>query len=180
MRNTLKPYDMITDFITGKPVPNVGSEENRQKIERYLIEKKGYDRKDIEVDAEIRFEIDGADYRSRIDLVVSTEDNRFMAIKSAAGSLDSWEREIVSAARILDRYQLPLSVVSNGETALVIDTVSGEKIGTVMQDIPSKVRAQEMMDAGRLVLLSEKRLRKEMLIFRSYDMMNVNVGRNVE
>jgi hypothetical protein len=102
-----------------------------------------------------------------------------MAIKSAAGSLNSWEREIVSAARLLDRYQLPISVVSDGETALVIDTVSGKKIGQGMQAIPSKNHAQAMMDTTRLRPVSEKRLRKEMLIFRSYDMMNVNVGRNL-
>ena len=179
MNKTLKPYTMITDYITGKPVPNIGSEENRQQIERYLVENKGFDKNDIEVDAEIRLKIDGTDYRSRVDLVVSTGTKRFMAIKSAAGSLNSWEREIVSAARLLDRYQLPISVVSDGKTAVVIDTVSGEKIGQGMQAIPSKGRAQEMMDTTRLLPVSEERLRKEMLIFRSYDTMNVNVGRNL-
>jgi len=179
VNKTLKPYTMVTDYITGKPVPNIGSEENRQQIERYLVENKGFDKNDIEVDAEIRLKIDGTDYRSRVDLVVSTGAKRFMAIKSAAGSLNSWEREIVSAARLLDRYQLPISVVSDGKTAVVIDTVSGEKIGQGMQAILSKERAQEMMATTRLLRVSEKRLRKEMLIFRSYDMMNVNVGRNL-
>jgi hypothetical protein len=70
-------------------------------------------------------------------------------------------------------------VVSDGETALVIDTVSGKKTGQGMQAIPSKRDAQEMMDATRLLPVSGERLRKEMLIFRSYDVMNVNVGRNL-
>jgi hypothetical protein len=179
VKKTLKPYNMVTDYITGKPVPNIGSEENRQAIERYLVDKKGFDKKDIEVDAEIRLIIDGADYHSRVDLVVYTGKYRFMAIKSAAGSLDSWEREIVSAARLLDRYQLPISVVSDGKTAVVIDTVSGKKIGQGMQTIPSKEGAKEMMDSAPRLPVSEKRLRKEMLIFRSYDMMNVNVDRNL-
>jgi type I restriction and modification enzyme subunit R-like protein len=170
---------MVTDYVTGKPVPNIGSEENRQAIERYLVDKKGFDKKDIEVDAEIRLMIDGADYHSRVDLVVYTGEYRFMAIKSAAGSLDSWEREIVSAARLLDRYQLPISVVSDGKTAVVIDTVSGNKTGQGMQTIPSKEGAKEMMDSTPRLPVSEKRLRKEMLIFRSYDMMNVNVDRNL-
>ena len=29
MSTTLKPYEMITDAVTGKDVPNVGAEENR-------------------------------------------------------------------------------------------------------------------------------------------------------
>ena len=43
--NTLKPYTMITDFVTGKDVPNIGAEENRQVVERFLIEQKvvGYE-----------------------------------------------------------------------------------------------------------------------------------------
>ena len=33
---------MITDFVTGKDLPNVGAEVNRQAIERFLVEQKGY------------------------------------------------------------------------------------------------------------------------------------------
>ena len=41
MSNTLKPYSMITDFVTGKKIPNVGAEENRQMVEQFLVNKKG-------------------------------------------------------------------------------------------------------------------------------------------
>jgi hypothetical protein len=34
--------DVIVDFITGQSVPNIGAEVNRQQMERYLIETKGY------------------------------------------------------------------------------------------------------------------------------------------
>lgn len=179
MKKTLKPYDLLSDFITGKSVPNIGSEENRQQIERYLVERKGFDKADIEVDADIHLTVDGVFYRSQIDLIASVGGKRFMAIKSAAGSLDSWKREIVSAARLLDQYQLPISVVSDGNTAIVIDTVTGDEIGWDMQAIPSKEKARALMKSARLQPVPRKRLRKEMLIFRSYDTMNVNVGRNM-
>ena len=32
--NTLKPYTMITDFVTGKDLPNIGAEVKRQAIEK--------------------------------------------------------------------------------------------------------------------------------------------------
>lgn len=179
MKKTLKPYDMITDFITGKSVPNIGSEENRQRIERFLVEKKGFDREDIEIDADIHLTIDGIAYRSQIDLVVSAERKRAMAIKSAAGSLDSWKREILAAARLLDRHQLPVSVVSDGSTAIIIDTITGADIGAGMEAIPSKEDAQMLIHRADIHPLPPERFRKEMLIFRSYDMMNVNVGRNM-
>ena len=179
MKKTLKPYDLLTDFITGKSVPNIGSEENRQQVERFLVEKKGFDRTDIEVDADIHLTIDGDDYRSHIDLVISVGGTRAMAIKSAAGSLDSWKREIVSAARLLARHQLPAAVVSDGNTAIVIDTLTGTDIGFGMEAIPSKEKVRTLIHSSGLHPLPQERLRKEMLIFRTYDMMNVNVSRNL-
>ncbi|MDL2275598.1 hypothetical protein LJC22_05690 [Desulfosarcina sp. OttesenSCG-928-G10] len=32
--------DMIVDYITGRKVPHIGAEANRQQVERYLVEKK--------------------------------------------------------------------------------------------------------------------------------------------
>jgi hypothetical protein len=179
--NTLKPYKMITDFVTGEDVPNIGAEENRQVIERFLIEQKGYLKKDIQVDAEIEMTIAGERYRSQLDLVISTDggESRFMAIRCAAGSLGSREREIVAAARLLDNYQIPLSVASDGKTAIVLDTVSGKKIGAGMDAIPSKKEAIEKLKSLELQPLPKERLEREKLIFRTYDSDNVNVQRNI-
>lgn len=181
MPNTLKPYKMITDFVTGKDVPNIGAEENRQVIERFLIEQKGYLKKDIQVDAEIEMTVAGERYRSQLDLVISTDggETRFMAIRCAAGSLGSREREIVAAARLLDNYQIPLSVASDGKTAIVLDTVSGKKIGVGMDAIPSKNEAIEKLKSLELQPLPKERLEREKLIFRTYDSENVNVQRNM-
>ena len=181
MPNTLKPYKMITDFVTGKDVPNIGAEENRQVIERFLIEQKGYLKKDIQVDAEIEMTIAGELYRSQLDLVISTDggETRFMAIRCAAGSLGSREREIVAAARLLDIYQIPLSVASDGKTAIVLDTISGKKIGMGMDAIPSKKEAIEKLKSLELQPLPKERLEREKLIFRTYDSENVNVQRKI-
>jgi hypothetical protein len=115
--------------------------------------------------------------------VVSVDDEhgptRFMAIKFAAASLGSREREILAAARLLAEKQLPFSVVSDGKTAIVLDTVTGKKLGEGLNAIPSKSQAQEKLkELKRLSFPKEKRER-EKLIFRSFDSMNVNVGRNL-
>ena len=34
--------DTLVDYITGKTVANVGAEANRQAVERFLVQKKGY------------------------------------------------------------------------------------------------------------------------------------------
>jgi hypothetical protein len=174
-----KNFSLITDFVTGEKIPDVGAEANRQMIEKVLVTEKGYAKEDIEVNAPIEVTIGGEPYRSSVDLVVSVHGKRYMAIKCAPGSLGSREREIVSAARLLDEYQIPVSVVSDGKTAMVLDTVSGEKIGEGLGAIPSKKALQETAKSFKLQPVAEKRLEREKLIFRSYDSMNVNVGRNI-
>ena len=181
MAQTLKPYKMITDFVTGKDVPNIGAEENRQVIERFLVEQKGYLKEDIQIDTDIEMTIAGESYRSQLDLVVSADGGktRFMAIRCAAASLGSREREIVAAARLLDDYQIPISVASDGQTAIVLDTVSGKKIGTGMEAIPSKEEAVEKLKSIELQPFPKERLEREKLIFRTYDSDNINVQRNI-
>ena len=179
MTDTQKHLDKTVDFITGKEVPNTGAEGNRQAVERFLVEAKGFSRKDIEVDAEMALTIEGKPYNSQIDLVISVEGKRFMAAKCAAGSLGSREREILAAARLIHDYQLPVSIVSDGITAIVLDTNSGRKTGEGLDAIPSFKKAVVAIEKADLQPLPDKRAEKEKLIFRSYDTMNVNVARNL-
>ena len=179
MADLNKPVGVIIDFITGKEIPDVGPEANRQSVEQVLVEQKGYAKEDIEVDAPLVIKIAEKVYRSSVDLVVSVDGRRLMTIKCAAGSLGSREREIIAASRLLDKYQIPFSVVSDGKTATVLDTVSGDKLGDGLDAIFSKEEITKCSVATRLEPLPERRLEKEKLIFRSYDSMNVNVRRNM-
>ena len=167
--------DVIVDFITGQVVPHVGAEANRQQVERYLIEAKGYRREDVIVDAPIDVEIDGEVYRSSVDLVVHIGGRPLMAIKCAAGSLGSREREIVAAARLLGPTPLPLAVVSDGSSATVLDVATGKKRGAGLGAIPNRDEAVILSQADPLTPVAPDRLARERLVFRSYDSMNVNV-----
>jgi hypothetical protein len=175
----LKSIDTITDFVTGKKIPDIGAEANRQAVEHFLVDIKGFDKQDIEVDAGIEIVIGDESYRSQIDLVVWVDGQRFMIIKCAAGSLESRRREILAAARLIDRYQIPVAVVSDGKTAIVLDTVSGEKTGEGLDAVWCKDEAKAQLNAIKSIPYPADRLEREKLIFRSYDSMNVNVNRNV-
>lgn len=167
--------DIIVDFITGQSVPHVGPEISRQQVERYLVEEKGYRREEILVDTPIAVDIDGETYRSTVDLVVRIDDRPLIAIKCAAGSLGSREREIVSAARLLADSPLPIAVVSDGSDATVLDGGSGKKRGNGMAAIPSREEAVVMAKTDPLPPVPADRLARVKLVFRSYDSMNVNV-----
>jgi hypothetical protein len=181
MPDTQKSYSLITDFVTGREIPNVGAEENRQMVERFLVAEKGFSKEDIEVDVDIEMTVAGETYCSQIDLVVSVDGGftRFMAVKCAAASLGSREREILAASRLLCENQLPFSVVSDGKTAIVLDTVSSKKLGEGLNAIPAKDEVREKLKTLQLQPFPKEKREREKLIFRSYDSMNVNVQRNL-
>lgn len=178
-----KPYNMIVDFATGRQVPEVGAEANRQAVERFLVLEKGYEKDELEVDVDIAFEVAGEPYRSQLDLVVSVKSGdktvRYMVVKCAPGSLGSCVRETVSAARLLQRHQIPLAVVSDGRTAIVADTLTGKTIGQGMKAIPSRAQAEKALRAKSLQPYPADRLERERLIFRTYNCEYVNVARNL-
>lgn len=175
-----KPYDMLTDFVTGEEVPNIGAEENRQRVERFLVETKGYTKDDIEVDADIKFTIGGEEVHSNVDLVVSIQGKRFMVLRCVPGSLVSRQRETLAAARLLDAHQIPFSVVTDGKDAQLLNTVTGEVLDQGMGAIPSKEEAIRRMKEMKLQPFPQDRLEREKIIFRSYDEMNVNVQRKLK
>lgn len=182
MNDTIKPYRMIKDYVTGMDIAEVGAEGNRQAVERILVLEKGFGREDIEVNAELAFEVAGDRYVSAIDLVVSAdgEKNPCMVFKCVPGSFGSCEREIIAAARLLDqRYQVPLAVVSDGVDAVVLDTNTGKKIGEGLTAIPDKVMARKMMESQNLRPCSAARIDRERLIYRTYNCDYVNVAKNL-
>jgi hypothetical protein len=159
----------ICDFITGQVFIDTDDERIRQGIERFLVEEKGYSKKDIEVDREFDVVIGKEINRSKVDLVVNIEEKIFMVIKCARGSLVSREREVLSCARILDVYQIPFAVITNGQDAEIIETISGEIIGCGLEAIPSKTQALEAIKKIEFKKLQDERIEKEKRIFLAFD-----------
>ena len=177
MPPTLKPYETLADFVTGKEVPDIGAEENRQVVERLLVEQKGYGRSEIEVEVPIEMVIDAEIYRSAVDLVVALRGRRVMAFRCAPGALASYEREIVAAARLLGRCQIPIAVVSDGKSALVYDTLSGRHIDEGLDAIPARAELLARFEQLEFKELPAERRRREELIYRTYDRERVNTAR---
>ncbi len=170
----------MKDYLTGQEIPNIGAEANRQAVARFLVETKGYPTAAILRDAPLEIEVAGEPYRSRIDLLVMAGQppRPFMAVKCAAGSLGSREREIVSAGRVYGEHQVPLAVVSDGCNAIVLDTVSGRKIAEGMNAIPDAREADRQMATLAPAPYPPERLEREKRVFQTYDQANVHIVRS--
>ena len=166
---------IITDYITGKAVRNVGPEAVRQIFEKFLVEKKGYDKKNIRVDEELIVQFKGEDYVSAIDLIVYCKDKALMAITCVAGSIGSYEREILAGARLVYDYQIPFAVSTDARDAMVLDTLSGKNAGQGLDAIPSKEEALKLIQSIEFIPLDENRKEREMIIYRSFNLEKVNI-----
>lgn len=169
--------DCLQDYLSGRPVPNRGAEANRQVVLRYLVEAKGYTPEDLRTDVRLQTQIDGQTYASTIDVLVieATRGIWALAIKCVAGSLGSWEREALAAARILrSDYQIPLCAVSDGKDAVVLDTLTGRKMGAGRESIPNRRDLERLLGETALIPYPPERLEREKLIFRTYDVMNIH------
>lgn len=167
-------HQEVPDYITGKPVKYMGAEKTRQIFERFLVEKKGWAKNDIRVGEKITVQFNGEDYASSVDLVVFCEGKAFMAIACVSGSIGSYEREIISAARLVYDYQIPFAVSTDAREALILDTATGksyqQNLDLSLDAVFSKKEALEFCKSHKFPPLDEARIKREMIIFRSFNL----------
>lgn len=158
-----------TDFITGREITDTDDERYRQKLARFLVSEKGYSKEDIAVKRRLEMNIEGKKVLSMVDLVVGINGISFMVLRYGPGSLVTRERPALAAARILEPYLVPFTVVTNGEDAELLDTATGEVIKTGMDSIPDKSTATGLLKDLKRRRLSPKQLAAEQRVLSAYD-----------
>lgn len=163
-------YGTMTDYVTGLEIVDTDDERYRQKICRFLVEEKGYQKNDLEVGRKIETLFSGNFVVSKIDIVVRINDQRLLLIRYGPGSLVTRERPALAAARVLDpEYIIPVTVVTNGEDSEVLDTVTGKITGRGMTAIPNRQQTSDLAGAVRLSGPTGERREKELRILNAFD-----------
>jgi len=157
------------DFITGREITDTDDERYRQKLARFLVEEKGYAKEEIEAKRRLEMTIGNEKVLSMVDFVVKVDGKAFLAIRYGPGSIVTRERPALASARILEDYQVPFTVVTNGEDAEVLDTFSGKVIGTGLGAVPHKNAAVEQLKSIKFHHLSVKQSEAEKRILSAYD-----------
>ncbi len=166
--------EQFVDYITGKQIDFAGSEKSRQIFEEFLVVSKGFNKTDVKVDVPLVVQFKGEDYHSCIDLVVCCDEIPFMAVTCVAGSIGSYEREILAGARLLYEYEIPLAVSTDGENAVILDTVTGSVRGKSLDAIPSKSQSRNLLASLTPTTLPPEKREGEMIIYRSFNLEKVN------
>ena len=135
----------INDFITGEILDDTHDEQYRQKIARFLVSEKDYDKDDIHCRTPLVVVAGNRKGRLWVDFMVTVDDRMAMVIKYAPGSLVTRHRPSLAISRLVASYQIPVVVVTNGETADILDGESGMLTASGFDQIPSRVELMQNM-----------------------------------
>ena len=130
----------LNDFLTGRILADTHDERYRQKIAKILVRDKGYQPADILSGRTLELNAGDKKARMKIDFLIQIENHIVTMIKYAPGSLVTRRLSTLALSRIIEPYQIPIAVFTNGEDAEIIDGHTGCLIAQGLNYIPSKKR----------------------------------------
>jgi type I restriction and modification enzyme subunit R-like protein len=141
----------------------------RHIAERLLLEEKGYTPSDIRKNVVFDVTLGAETVKSSVDFVVSLDNRNSMVIKCASGSLNSRERHVIAAARVLDVLPVPVAVVMDPMSAVVLDTATGKVTGEGFDAIPTKEQLNVLLSGKELKPVTPEKLEREKRVLLAFD-----------
>jgi hypothetical protein len=145
------------------------TEAVREEMLKFLTEHRGYSPEDIEKDRAFTISVSGGENAVSTDFIISLKGRRFMAVKCAAGSVDSRERHITAFSRVVDEYQIPLCLVTDGEDTRLIDTITAKTVSEDIFSVPSREDALKQIEDMEFAACPPERMEKEKRILLAFE-----------
>jgi hypothetical protein len=159
----------LTDFLTGEVLVDTLDERYRQKIARWLVEQKRYDPEEIEPRRDLLLQADHRRAVIKVDFVVKVAGRVGMVIRFGPGSIVSRERPALAVSRLVEAYQVPIAVVTNGEDAEVLAAESGRILGRGLDAIPSRSELLRMVESHSFETIALQRVVMESRVAYCYE-----------
>ena len=159
----------LEDFLTGETIEDNHDERLRQKVARFLVEQKGYDKADILPRIELAAVAGDKKALLKVDFCVRLFDKAVLLVKYGPGSIVTRTRCAIAAARILEPYQIPFVVVTNGIDAEIVDGATGKSLGSDLSSIPDKKEMLERFDSFEFAPVASKKAEMESRVLYAYE-----------
>lgn len=159
----------LDDFISGEMLADTHDERYRQKIARFLVTDKGYAKADIH--PRNRLTVAAGHRRGQlwVDFMVTVDDRTAMVIKYGPGSMVTRYRPTLAISRLVAPYQIPVVVVTNGETADILDGETGKLTASGFSRIPSRDDLVRQLAQAQCSPISSKRAEMESRIVYAFE-----------
>jgi hypothetical protein len=159
----------LTDLLTGEILDDTLDERYRQKIARLLVEQAGYPPEEIEPRRELILRACERRASIKVDFVVRITGKPMMVIRFGPGSIVSRERPALAISRLIEAYQVPIVVVTNGEDAEILDGGTGKIIGRGLEAIPTRAEMLKQVRKYAFPELSPERRLMESRVAYCYE-----------
>jgi len=159
----------LEDYITGEKLRDTYDERYRQKLERILVDEKGYPKSEITPRVDVFARAGEKCAMIPIDFQVMHENRICMLVKYGPGSLVTRRRPALAASRLMVPYQIPIVVVTNGETAEILDGAGADVVKTGFAGIPSRQELSIRFLSFPFTPISAHRAEMESRILYAYD-----------
>ena len=159
----------LDDFVTGEPIKDTHDERYRQQLARLLVNRKGYLKSDIEPRKSLAVVAGKNRAIIKIDFLIKLSGKVCMVIKYGPGSIVTRRRPLLAISRVLEPYQIPIAVVTNGEDAEIIEGSSGNVISRGLATIPSKSQLIEIASGNHFKPIATDRAERESRIVYCYE-----------
>jgi len=139
----------------------------QEQMIQYILER-GYIPQDIFINR--RYEVivsDKEKFTTFVDILICIEGKIIYAIKCTPASIESWERFMLAFCRVVEPYQIPFAMVTDGQEGRVIDVLTGEVKDSC--EIPSREEVIKMLTSLNFVPYDEKKLSREKRILYAFD-----------
>jgi len=107
----------LDDFITGESIKDTHDERYRQQLAQLLVNRKGYLKGEVEPRKSLLVRAGRKKAIIKIDFIIKLVGKVCMVIKYGPGSIVTRRRPLLAVSRVIEPYQVPIAVVTNGEDA---------------------------------------------------------------
>jgi hypothetical protein len=141
----------------------------RQFIWNILTREKNFLKEEIQIDPVFPLLLNDCDAQVSIDFIINLPAASFMAIRCASVSMESWERYVVSFARVVKEYQIPYAVITDGENTRVIDVLSGSVLDMSLHTLFTREDAMKKLETFKKIPYPADKVEKTKRILYAFE-----------
>jgi len=165
----------LTDYLTGQSLPDTHDERLIQKISRFLVEGKGFSKKDILSRQKMTVTVDDKKGTVTVHFIIRVNNISFAVVLYGPGSIVTRQRPTIAVARLLEKeYIIPYCLITNGKEANLMETKTGKVIEKDLNSIFSKDESIALLKDFHIETLTNDRREKEQRILYTMDILTEN------
>jgi hypothetical protein len=135
------------DFITGQSLTDTHDERYRQQLARCLVLEKGYPRHEVVPRCWVTVHCNAAVAEVLIDFKVLISGREAMIVKYGPGSIVTRHQPALAASCLVAPHRVPVVVVTNGQSADVLNSETGALMGQGLDAIPNRRQLAQFLAA---------------------------------